>query len=59
MEPQIASISKSGKVKHSIVREGVHSKRVNDNIIKAMRALQDQNYRASVRSRTGNSRIKL
>lgn len=59
MEPQIASISKSGKVKHSIVREGVHSKRVNDNIIKAMRALQDQNYRASVRSRAGNSRIKL
>lgn len=59
MDPQIASISKSGKVRHSIVRESVHTKRVNENIIKAMRALQDQNYRASVRSRTGNARIKL
>lgn len=59
MDPQLASISKSGNVKHSIVREGAHSKRVNDNIIKAMRALQDPNHRASVRNRLGNARIKL
>lgn len=59
MDPQMAAISKSGKVKHSIVREGVHSKKVNDNIIKAMKALQDPNHRASVRKRAGKSGINL
>ena len=59
MDPQMAAISKSGKVRHSIVREGVHSKKVNNNIIKAMKALQDPNHRASVRKRAGKSGINL
>jgi hypothetical protein len=51
MNPELVSISKSGNVKHSVVRESVSAKRSNEHIIKAMRNLQDPHYRASVRNK--------
>jgi len=51
MDPQLAHISKSGKVAHSIVREKVSTGKANDMIVKAMKNLSDPNYRASVRSK--------
>lgn len=51
MNPEIASLSKSGKVRHSVVRERVSAGKSNDMIMKAMRNLSDPHYRASVRSK--------
>lgn len=59
MDPDMAVLSKSGKVRHSIVREKVSASKVNDNIIKAMRALQDPNHRASVRKRIKAKGVEL
>lgn len=59
MNPELASISKSGKVRHSVVREGVRSGQVNDTIVKAMKALQDPHHRAQVRSKIRSKGIDL
>jgi len=59
MDPELYSISKSGKVRHAVVRESRQSSKVNDNIIKAMRALSDPNHRASVRKRVNSRNIDL
>lgn len=59
MDPNMASVSKSGNVRHSIVNEGAQSKRMNDNIIKAMRALEDPHHRATVRGRIRSKGIDL
>lgn len=59
MNPEMATISKSGNVRHSIVREKVSASKVNDNIVKAMRALSDPNHRASIRKRIKAKGVEL
>jgi hypothetical protein len=45
---QIGIMSKSGKVIHAVPNERSHQQKVNNNIVKAMRALQDPHHRKSV-----------
>lgn len=59
MDPRMTVTSKSGKVQHAVVREGVQAKKANDNIIKAMKALSDPNHRASVRKKIRARNIDL
>jgi len=51
MNPELASMSKSGGVRHSIVRESMSAKKSNETIVKALKNLSDPHYRASVRSK--------
>lgn len=59
MDPRMTVTSKSGKVQHAVVREGIAAKKANDNIIKAMKALSDPNHRASVRKKIRARNIDL
>jgi hypothetical protein len=59
MDPGLYTTSKSGKVRHSVVREAVHTRKVNDTIVKAMRALQDPNHRATIRANIKARKIDL
>lgn len=59
MNPELATFSKSGKVKHSVVRESVKTSQANSNIIKAMRALSDPHHRNSVRQKIKSKGLQL
>lgn len=59
MNPEIASISKSGKVRHSVTRESISAKRSNEYIVKALRNLQDPHYRATIRGKIKSKGIDL
>ena len=59
MDPGVFTTSKSGKVKHAVIREKAHIQRNNDTIVKAMKALSDPNHRADVRKRIKARNIDL
>jgi hypothetical protein len=62
-DPMIGRFSKSGTTIHSVVNERAKSKQVNDNIMRAVKALSDPNYRMTVRKKVaeklGSSSIKV
>jgi hypothetical protein len=49
--PPLTERSKSGKVVHAVYNENAKQKQINENIVKAMKALNDPNVRATVRKR--------
>jgi hypothetical protein len=59
MNPQLATISKSGNVRHSAGNESRFAGKSNDIIVKAMRSLQDPHHRAQVRSKIKSKGLQL
>jgi hypothetical protein len=59
MNPELANISKSGNIRHSVIRESVSASRTNDLIVKAMKALSDPNHRETMRRKIKTKGLNL